>query len=570
MQTIKDNIIKILEDKTKAKVITISGEWGVGKTYFWKEEIENNIKSKEVIYISLFGKEHYKDILEEIVLKLYKNYNDVAKKCAKFISKIATLVSNGNININPEAIFSLLKKNDFENIVICFDDIERMSKKLDIVDFLGLISQLKENKACSVVLILNTNQLESSNMPYFNKYAEKAIDLNFSYQPNVEDNFKIAVKIVKLDKCFDNDKVLEYLNKAQLNNIRIIIYVLESLNDFAQVLQKIDNARFDFNNNIIEVIIKELIFLKIVNDRSSFNKDEFNDYITLSIKGEYNKVNYNLYHSEFSSIPIEIRSEEEERKYLELNAKYNMYYKYSYVFTPHNVEYTDIDILVRCIDMYYKNCIVDDSARLILNNISRDYCLHKAVESVLSLKKLFFIFDKNIDEIFLEFETRFAYFNKYYYSDWFSIMRREKLEQIIDLIKNMKDTGYKYNDSVKEFVYNIENNIKQPQNVKINAINSEINDNVKYTAKQIILVECEEFKHDNDKYLELLNNITKDEIIECIQQSSECLKKLCNPYYYKDKKEAEFRKQLNLAFDELKQDIDFSKKMEWIEKNYYK
>ncbi|HDX3473044.1 TPA: hypothetical protein ROD47_001788, partial [Campylobacter jejuni] len=48
----------------------MNGPWGVGKTHLWKQ-VEKKLskvnKDKKVVYIDLFGKESYKQILEEIV-----------------------------------------------------------------------------------------------------------------------------------------------------------------------------------------------------------------------------------------------------------------------------------------------------------------------------------------------------------------------------------------------------------------------------------------------------------------------------------------------------------------------
>ncbi|HEH5121258.1 TPA: hypothetical protein SG786_001577, partial [Campylobacter coli] len=111
----KQQIKNFLEDEENYSLL-ISGSWGVGKTYLWKE-IENEINPKiihkenlwkkfksninflnykqhiritlmsiteyfnlcnyiknpnkqvkNIVYVSLFGKEHYKEVLEEITL----------------------------------------------------------------------------------------------------------------------------------------------------------------------------------------------------------------------------------------------------------------------------------------------------------------------------------------------------------------------------------------------------------------------------------------------------------------------------------------------------------------------
>ncbi|MBD5165740.1 P-loop NTPase fold protein [Helicobacter sp.] len=132
LNKIKDSIKDALLKSNKGLCIAIRGKWGIGKTYLWKQiqqDIENSTKQR-IVYISLFGKEHYSQVLEEIVLQLFRNHNEIAKKASKVISKTISLISNGQITIETELLFSILQKKDFNNVIVCFDDIERKSDEL--------------------------------------------------------------------------------------------------------------------------------------------------------------------------------------------------------------------------------------------------------------------------------------------------------------------------------------------------------------------------------------------------------------------------------------------------------
>ena len=152
----KEQIKNFLEDKENYSLL-ISGSWGVGKTYLWKE-IENelnyiknpNKQVKNIVYVSLFGKEHYKEVLEEITLKAYKH-----NKFLYFIRNITFW------NLSVGTFLQLFITKNFENIIVCLDDLERKSDKLDMKDILGLINQLKEEK-CKVILISNKDELSNN------------------------------------------------------------------------------------------------------------------------------------------------------------------------------------------------------------------------------------------------------------------------------------------------------------------------------------------------------------------------------------------------------------------------
>ncbi|EIF7625269.1 AAA family ATPase, partial [Campylobacter jejuni] len=81
-----DKIAEFLISKSRV-CLTINGHWGIGKTHLWKQVEEKINADKKVVYIDLFGKESYKQILEEIVFKIHQNYNKIANVTSRIISK---------------------------------------------------------------------------------------------------------------------------------------------------------------------------------------------------------------------------------------------------------------------------------------------------------------------------------------------------------------------------------------------------------------------------------------------------------------------------------------------------
>ncbi|EAH6869110.1 hypothetical protein EJ753_05110, partial [Campylobacter lari] len=189
-----DNIANFLDNNSK-KCLAINGSWGIGKTYLWKQ-VENKLSEinadKKIVYIDLFGKESYKQILEEIVFKIHGNYNKIANTFSQIISKITEIKSAGTININPDAIFSFLKKEDFKKVIVCFDNIERKSDNLSLKEILGLVNLLKEEKECNVVVIFHEEELkeQDDNLTENNKEEETEQDFNSWYQKAKEEQVK--------------------------------------------------------------------------------------------------------------------------------------------------------------------------------------------------------------------------------------------------------------------------------------------------------------------------------------------------------------------------------------------
>ncbi len=104
-----------------------------------------------------------------------------------------------------------------EKTVICIDDFERKGSNIAAQDILGLITQLKEQKKCKVVLILNDESLSAGSSSDYIKLREKVIDTELRFAPTSEDCVAIALS---------GDKIAAELGanviKLGISNIRII------------------------------------------------------------------------------------------------------------------------------------------------------------------------------------------------------------------------------------------------------------------------------------------------------------------------------------------------------------
>ncbi len=241
-------------------VAILSGEWGIGKTYFWNEFKEKNLTSKQVVYVSLFGLNSLDEIKNEIIFQL--------SKYTKFLNKSRNKIKSlkgGNIKFDDigfsiggaliNSSLSFFSTKDFNNIVICFDDFERLSDKVSLKDVMGLVSQFKEQKKCKVIMILNEKELNKLSTidgkkydEIFALYKEKIVDYTFNYQPNFNEIFKIIEKDIEY---FQTEWVSDFFKEINLENIRIMKQVVYHLNHF----------KFIESYQLEDIVIKE--FLKI-------------------------------------------------------------------------------------------------------------------------------------------------------------------------------------------------------------------------------------------------------------------------------------------------------------------
>jgi hypothetical protein len=206
------------------KVLLFHGSWGTGKTYFWNDFVEkerNHVKEQFYSYVSLFGAISVSNVKGLIVLggdstrdsnKLLAGWRRTKKfavRKRKYFDQLKVPYL-GNIGALMPAAEELL----IEDFLVCFDDLERRNRQLDLEQLFGLIAVLKEQNHCRVVIICNEEELSPRDRRTLNKYREKIIDRQLTYNPPFDENFRII---------FTNGDaaIREVFERLRLNNIRV-------------------------------------------------------------------------------------------------------------------------------------------------------------------------------------------------------------------------------------------------------------------------------------------------------------------------------------------------------------
>jgi hypothetical protein len=114
-QKLEEKLYDLLIKNDEPLVTSISGEYGIGKTYFWQkvflEKYKNELSKKQIAYVSLFGHNSLNDIKTDIVLQI--------SKTTKYVSKFKDKLKS-------------IKGAVFKDVIICFDDFD----KADVVRFI--------------------------------------------------------------------------------------------------------------------------------------------------------------------------------------------------------------------------------------------------------------------------------------------------------------------------------------------------------------------------------------------------------------------------------------------------
>jgi hypothetical protein len=247
-----ENEIRRFLSTEEPEVICISGHWGVGKTYAWNHYLKDSLAKggialKRYSYVSLFGI----NSLDELRYSIFEN--SVKSSDIGVELSLETLRSN-----TSAAVEGLVRKSlrvmqqtpltssyvgglgpvwlsSVRGTIVCVDDIERRGKELSSRDVLGLVSTLKEQKKCKVVLILNDEALESDKED-FQRYYEKVVDTSLKFAPSPQECARIALA--------GNSKTEKLLADSCVNlgisNIRLIKRIERSVRSIEPILAEFD------------------------------------------------------------------------------------------------------------------------------------------------------------------------------------------------------------------------------------------------------------------------------------------------------------------------------------------
>ena len=249
--------------------VIINGQYGVGKTHFYKNYLSPKIKEVSLakdyrkkftpIHISLFGFKSLDEIQTAIFVELYPILKHKGLKLAAGIGKslirgIAQIKGAGDID---DYIGDISQDADdwlkYDELVICFDDLDRKSESLDLRDVFGFINSLVENQGAKIIIIANEEQLIKDEN-YSSSLREKVIGVSIQFEPDVESVFKqiIDTRYSSSSKSFyafleiNSSRIVEIIQVNQ-NNFRNLIFFLEHFRTIYYPLENEFQVDKDFN-----------------------------------------------------------------------------------------------------------------------------------------------------------------------------------------------------------------------------------------------------------------------------------------------------------------------------------
>lgn len=262
IEVIKSQINNFLSNETP-EIMAIKGKWGIGKTYSWNkflEEAKNNkiIKNKKYSYVSLFGINsldtfRYAIFEHTVSCDLIGTEANIETFKDNIVSTSSALGKKGVEFFKTRSTTRAIESFAFLSIretIICLDDLERKGKGLDIKDVLGLVSLLKEQKKCKVILLLNDGE---EGLEDYIKYREKVIDCELEFSLTAQESAEIALQGTEL-----NGYVAKILKES---SIRIDIRNIRVLKKIERFVKLITPYLDGCENELVYQVVRALTFL---------------------------------------------------------------------------------------------------------------------------------------------------------------------------------------------------------------------------------------------------------------------------------------------------------------------
>ncbi|MBM7558161.1 P-loop NTPase fold protein [Halanaerobacter jeridensis] len=272
MLKVKKAVLDYLEREETDYAILINGEWGSGKTYYWKNNLQTEINDEgyESIYVSLYGVTSLSEIGRKIFLskmedgllsKLSGKLDDIGgEKINKLkekgfeLTKTLINVSDNKFGTNFKEEADLENLVDLEKSVLGFDDLERCN--LPVEEIMGYINNFVEHDMIKTIIIANENEI-----------------YNPSLKQNVSSKIDIAKYFFKSEKTIE-ENIDEFDSKIKR--------IFSEYSHYKKIKEKLIGKTIEFS------LTKEYCNEVIDNLISKFLDSEKNSKVEENINKKYN------------------------------------------------------------------------------------------------------------------------------------------------------------------------------------------------------------------------------------------------------------------------------------------
>jgi hypothetical protein len=284
-----ENIKSIFKDYLKSEntnyAILLNGNWGSGKSFFWKNSLEkivteNNYKE---IYISLNGISKIETLEHMLFIKLLpfigKKESGLLKNTITLFTNVGNKVSSHFLKTSISDIFKGVSIDafNFSKYIICFDDLERC--QIPVKEVLGFINNYVEHKNLKTIILADENEINNSqNDKSYHNIKEKLIGRIINFKLDIRETLpKLFIKYkIKNPTFYDflvyyENYITEILIEYEQQNLRTISFYLETL-------AKIHPLIYDQNEKFKKEIILFSVIITIEFKNGNLKSKDFDNF----------------------------------------------------------------------------------------------------------------------------------------------------------------------------------------------------------------------------------------------------------------------------------------------------
>jgi hypothetical protein len=228
------SVVARFVDSHVPQVLAVTGPWGVGKTFALRRQIESyngQGSLKRYAYTSVFGAQSISEVRTSLLAKtrtfpLREHSGNGAR--AKFESEAHTKKLREVVDHLKEMLpfggkhlvvaLEAIAGSFVVDTLVVLDDIERLGEQLKLADLMGLVSELKEQARCKVILIHNEDEFSPENGAAYARYAEKVVDQKLQFVMSSDEAVELGLAADTPLREF----VTEPIHHLDINNIRVI------------------------------------------------------------------------------------------------------------------------------------------------------------------------------------------------------------------------------------------------------------------------------------------------------------------------------------------------------------
>lgn len=264
---IASKISQYLATPVPSYALLLSGEWGVGKSFYWRHYRNSSFPAgKRDITFSVAGLM----TLEELERALFlASIQDVGPTILKEAGTVVGRAVLRWANVDPKDI-KLKAAVKTGKTVICIDDIERFGGSFQTL--FGLIVSLLDDAKLHVVLIADEKRAIKELQGYA-EYKERIISRSLAVPPAVAALYKDVVSgflHVKTREALlaRQDDFVQLFEEKKLKNLRTIRSILDELNTLLSVIDWSDATP-----PALDGLVTAITFSAIVQSKDPGNRD---------------------------------------------------------------------------------------------------------------------------------------------------------------------------------------------------------------------------------------------------------------------------------------------------------